>query len=66
VTVPGAASSRRDAICGTPGSPGARLAGRPISAIAHARGFGDLSGFNRAFRQAYAVSPENYANDDKG
>jgi AraC-like DNA-binding protein len=34
-----------------------RLAGRPISAIAYACGFGDLSGFNRAFKQAYAVSP---------
>ena len=39
-----------------------RLAGRPISAIAYACGFGDLSGFNRAFRQAYAVSPKELRN----
>lgn len=35
-----------------------RLAGRPISAIAYDCGFGDLSGFNRAFKEAYAVSPK--------
>ena len=39
-----------------------RLAGRPISAIAYACGFGDLSGFNRAFKQAYAVSPGELRN----
>jgi AraC-like DNA-binding protein len=39
-----------------------RLAGRPISAIAYACGFGDLSGFNRAFKQAYAVSPRELRN----
>jgi AraC-like DNA-binding protein len=39
-----------------------RLAGRPISAIAHACGFGDLSGFNRAFKQAYAVTPKELRN----
>ena len=35
----------------------ARLAGRPIAAIAFACGFGDLSGFNRAFKDAYGTSP---------
>jgi len=39
-----------------------RLAGQPISAIAHACGFGDLSGFNRAFRHAYAVTPTELRN----
>jgi AraC-like DNA-binding protein len=39
-----------------------RLAGRPISAIAYACGFGDLSGFNRAFKEAYAVSPKELRN----
>jgi AraC-like DNA-binding protein len=39
-----------------------RLAGRPISAIAYACGFGDLSGFNRAFKQAYKVSPNELRN----
>ena len=39
-----------------------RLAGRPVSAIAYACGFGDLSGFNRAFKQAYAVSPRELRN----
>jgi len=39
-----------------------RLAGRPISTIAYACGFGDLSGFNRAFKQAYAVSPKELRN----
>ncbi len=35
-----------------------RLAGRPIASIACACGFGDLSGFNRAFKEAYGVSPK--------
>jgi AraC-like DNA-binding protein len=35
-----------------------RQAGRPISAIAYSCGFGDLSGFNRAFKQAYAAPKE--------
>jgi len=39
-----------------------RLAGRPISTIAYACGFGDLTGFNRAFKQAYAVSPRELRN----
>ena len=39
-----------------------RLAGRPISTIAYSCGFGDLSGFNRAFKQAYAVSPRELRN----
>jgi len=34
-----------------------RQSGRPISAIAYGCGFGDLSGFNRAFKQAFGVSP---------
>ena len=39
-----------------------RFAGRPISAIAYACGFGDLSAFNRAFKEAYAVSPKELRN----
>jgi AraC-like DNA-binding protein len=39
-----------------------RLAGRPISAIAYSCGFGDLSGFNRAFKEAYGVSPRELRN----
>ena len=34
-----------------------RLAGRPIAAVAFGCGFGDLSGFNRAFKDAYGTSP---------
>jgi len=34
-----------------------RLAGRSIAAVAFACGFGDLSGFNRAFKAAYGTSP---------
>jgi len=34
-----------------------RNTGRPIAAIAFACGFGDLSGFNRAFKDAYGTSP---------
>jgi len=34
-----------------------RLNGRPIAAVAFACGFGDLSGFNRAFKDAYGTSP---------
>jgi len=34
-----------------------RLASRPIAAVAFACGFGDLSGFNRAFKDAYGTSP---------
>jgi AraC-like DNA-binding protein len=30
-----------------------------IAAIAHARGFHDLSGFNRAFKAAYGVNPQD-------
>jgi AraC-like DNA-binding protein len=43
-----------------------RLAGRPISAIAYSCGFGDLSGFNRAFKQAYALSPNELRNASAG
>jgi AraC-like DNA-binding protein len=32
-------------------------ANRAIAAIAHGRGFGDLSGFNRAFRATYGMTP---------
>ena len=39
-----------------------RLTGRPISAIAYACGFGDLSAFNRAFKEAYAISPRELRN----
>lgn len=34
-----------------------RLADRSIAAVAFACGFGDLSGFNRAFKDAYGTSP---------
>jgi AraC-like DNA-binding protein len=34
-----------------------RLADRSISAVAFGCGFGDLSGFNRAFKNAYGISP---------
>ena len=34
-----------------------RLAGRPIAAVAFGCGFGDLSGFNRAIKDAYGTSP---------
>jgi AraC-like DNA-binding protein len=39
-----------------------RLDHRSISAIAYACGFGDLSGFNRAFKDAYAASPKDLRN----
>jgi AraC-like DNA-binding protein len=35
------------------------FAGRPISAVAYAAGFGDLSHFNRAFRRHYGESPSD-------
>lgn len=34
-----------------------RRADRPIATVAFACGFGDLSGFNRAFKDAYGTSP---------
>lgn len=34
-----------------------RLTGRSISAVAFDCGFGDLSGFNRAFKDAYGITP---------
>ncbi|RZB15189.1 helix-turn-helix domain-containing protein [Streptomyces sp. F001] len=34
-----------------------RFADRPVSALAFDAGFGDLSGFNRAFKAKYGVSP---------
>lgn len=34
-----------------------RLDGRPISTIAFGCGFGDISGFNRAFKEAYGITP---------
>ncbi len=39
-----------------------RLAAHPVSTIAYACGFGDLSGFNRAFKRAFAVSPTELRN----
>jgi AraC-like DNA-binding protein len=33
------------------------LADRSIAAIAHGRGFGDVSGFNRVFRTTYGATP---------
>lgn len=36
-----------------------RLAHHTVAAVAHARGFRDLSGFNRAFKAAYGVSPKD-------
>jgi AraC-like DNA-binding protein len=36
---------------------GPRLADRSIAAIAFGWGFGDLSGFNRAFRAAFGATP---------
>jgi AraC-like DNA-binding protein len=36
-----------------------RLADRSISAVAYAWGFGDLSGFNRAFKEAFGVTPSD-------
>jgi AraC-like DNA-binding protein len=35
-----------------------RLEDRSISTIAYGCGFGDLSGFNRAFKDAFAVTPK--------
>jgi AraC-like DNA-binding protein len=35
-----------------------RLAHRSVAAIAHGCGFGDISGFNRAFRHAYGMTPK--------
>jgi AraC-like DNA-binding protein len=34
-----------------------RLAGRSVASVAFACGFGDLSGFNRAFKDAYGITP---------
>ena len=34
-----------------------RLSRLSIASIAHDRGFGDISGFNRAFRATYGISP---------
>lgn len=36
-----------------------RLPNRPISAVAYAAGFGDLSNFNHAFRRRYGASPSD-------
>jgi AraC-like DNA-binding protein len=36
-----------------------RLTRRSVAAIAHGNGFGDISGFNRAFKAAYGVSPRD-------
>jgi AraC-like DNA-binding protein len=36
-----------------------RFAGRTISSIAFACGFGDLSYFNRVFRRQYGVTPSD-------
>jgi AraC-like DNA-binding protein len=40
-----------------------RLASRPIAAIAAGCGFGDISGFNRAFKQAYGITPRELRAD---
>lgn len=40
-----------------------RLARRSVAAIAHGSGFGDISGFNRAFRAAYGTSPSEMRRD---
>jgi AraC-like DNA-binding protein len=39
---------------------------RPISAIASAAGFGDLSHFNHAFRRAYGETPSDVRNKARG
>ena len=36
-----------------------RHAHRSVAAIAHGCGFGDISGFNRAFKAAYAINPSD-------
>ncbi|WBB70111.1 helix-turn-helix domain-containing protein [Micromonospora sp. WMMD812] len=36
-----------------------RLAGHGVAAIAHGSGFGDISGFNRAFKAAYGITPSD-------
>jgi AraC-like DNA-binding protein len=36
-----------------------RLAQRSVAAIAHGSGFGDVSGFNRAFKSAYGINPSD-------
>jgi AraC-like DNA-binding protein len=36
-----------------------RLTHRSIAAIAHGCGFGDISGFNRAFKTAYGINPRD-------
>jgi AraC-like DNA-binding protein len=36
-----------------------RHARRSVAAIAHGCGFGDISGFNRAFKAAYAINPSD-------
>ncbi len=36
-----------------------RLAHRGVAAIAHGCGFGDISGFNRAFKAAYSINPRD-------
>jgi AraC-like DNA-binding protein len=36
-----------------------RLAHRSVAEIAHTCGFGDLSGFNRAFKAAYGITPSD-------
>jgi AraC-like DNA-binding protein len=43
-----------------------RFAGRAISAIAYASGFGDLSNFNRAFRRRYGESPSDVRTSARG
>jgi len=39
-----------------------RFAARSISSIAYDVGFGDISYFNRAFRQRYKVTPSDIRN----
>jgi AraC-like DNA-binding protein len=43
-----------------------QFAGRTISAIAYASGFGDLSHFNRAFRRRYGESPSDVRTSGRG
>jgi AraC-like DNA-binding protein len=43
-----------------------RLAGRPISSIAFGCGFGDISGFNRAFKEAYGITPRELRDGSGG
>jgi AraC-like DNA-binding protein len=43
-----------------------QLASRPISAIAFGGGFGDISGFNRAFKETYGITPRELRDNSGG